>query len=302
MNNLEQNIMQSLLEKPHRIYIRNAGIFRFPSSYRFNIHNHKEVELICINSGHCVMRVEKEFIPLKQGDCISIAAGIPHNFIVDNQEKCSITQLEFQMELPQVLGKKMPYLRQDRKYYKICECETVKYLMESLCRIFRMTKDEEQKETQLLFGFFQLFIELSAKMQQEEQPENKTGKTDKTAEIIRYINKNYDTDINMEILAETFDLSSRYVRKCFARETGMNCQQYITMLRMNKAKELLWFSADSVTEIAMKTGFNSSQYFSRVFHRYMEMTPLEYRNLWKGSKARELCTTESDKENGIFYD
>ena len=107
--------------------------------------------------------------------------------------------------------------------------------------------------------------------------------------IIRYLNENYESDICMEDLAQRFGLSSRYIRKCFAQETGMSCQKYITTLRIGKAKELLWYSADTVTEIAMKTGFNSAQYFSRVFQQYTEMTPMEYRNLWRGSKAQELC-------------
>ena len=90
-------------------------------------------------------------------------------------------------------------------------------------------------------------------------------------------------------LAKKYGVSSRYIRKCFQQETGMSCQKYICTLRIGKAKERLWFTSKSATEIAHETGFGSSQYFCRVFQQYTEMTPLEYRNLWRGQKAEELC-------------
>lgn len=295
MNNLEQKILLALLEQPHRFYISNAGVFRFPPNYKFNIHNHREIEIIYINSGHCILKVEDEFVPMKKGDCLSIPAGRTHSFGVDNKGQCSITQLEFQMEVPESLGEELVFLRQDEKYYKLTGCETVRYLMESMSRFFRLTKNKEEREAQLAFGFFQLFIELSAKIRETERLKKKARKNGKTEEVIQYINENYDGDITMEQVAEKFGLSSRYIRKCFSEETGMSCQQYITALRIERSKELLWFTSDTATEIALNVGFNSSQYFSRVFQQHMEMTPLEYRNLWRGTKAKELCVFNEEK-------
>ena len=295
MGNLEQDIMQQLIGSDFQIEVRNAGIFRFSSAYRFNSHQHKEIEIIFMNSGHCIIGVQDEFVPLKRGDCISISAGESHCFIVDEKEKCSITQIEVYIQMPETLGERVGFLRQDKRYYKLSDCESIKYMMENVCRIFRGQNRTEEKRAQLLFGFFQLFIELSLKLE-EERSKTRSGKAGKVWDIIRHINENYMTEINLEQLAERFGLSSRYIRKCFEREVDMSCQQYITMLRINKAKELLWFTSDTVTEIAMKTGFNSSQYFSRVFQKYMEMTPLEYRNLWCGSKAQQLCTIEYEPE------
>lgn len=289
MNNLEQKILMALLEQPHRFDISNAGVFRFPPNYRFDIHNHKEIEMIYINSGQCILKVEDEFVPMKKGDCLSIPAGRTHSFRVDNRGQCSITQLEFRMDIPEILGEELIFLRQDKKYYKLTGCETVRYLMESMSRFFRLTQNKEEREAQLTFGFFQLFIEISAKLREAEEVKKKTGKNGRTDEVIRYINENYDSEITMEQIAEKFGLSSRYIRKCFSEETGMSCQQYITALRIERAKELLWFTSDTATEIALSIGFNSSQYFSRVFQQHMEMTPMEYRNLWRGTKAQELC-------------
>ena len=270
--------------------VRNSGVFRFPSAYRFENHNHKEIEINYIRSGHCIVGVEDSFLPLKKGDCIIIYAGLPHSFIVDSREKCSITQLEFSVQAPEELERRMVFLQRKQKYHKLTNCEMTSYLMESLCRINRV--DGEHRHTQLKLGFFQLFIELSVKIEEKQKVRERHGKAGKIAEVIQYINENYELSLNIENLAHMFDISSRYIRKCFVQETGTSCQHYINSLRIGKAKELLWFTSYTVTEIAMQTGFNSSQYFCRIFQQYTEMSPLEYRNLWRGSKAEELCVIE----------
>lgn len=293
MDNLEQSIMEILAKDSCQIQIRNSGIFRFPSAYRFKDHNHKEIEINCIKSGHCIMGVEGQFFPLKEGDCMVVYPGVPHCFIVDTRENCSIAQLEFCVQTSEALENKLSFLNQISKYHKLANCEMACCLLESLCKIYRAKKEDTQKNVLIKLSIFQLFIELSDKITEKEQQLESHRKAGKMGDIIRYINDNYEMDINKERLAEKFGISSRYIRKCFAEETGISCQHYINTLRVEKAKELLWFTSQTVTEIALKAGFNSAQYFCRVFQQYMEMSPLEYRNLWQGSKAEELCTIET---------
>lgn len=288
MDNLEEIIIENFLESS--IQVRNSGVFRFPSAYRFENHNHKEMEINYIRSGHCIIGLKDSFIPLKPGDCVIISPGVPHYFVVDSREKCSITQLEFSVQVPNRLEEELAILEQEKMYYKLTNCEMTGYLMESLCRMNRMETDS--RPIQLKLGFFQLFVELSAQITAQKQIWKKKGKAGRISELISYINENYEQQLKIEELARKFDVSSRYIRKCFIQETGDSCQHYINMLRIGKAKELLWFTGSTVTEIAMKTGFNSSQYFCRTFQQYVEMSPLEYRNLWRGSKAEELCVLE----------
>ncbi|MBS6398043.1 MAG: AraC family transcriptional regulator [Clostridiales bacterium] len=291
MSNIERRIAEVLLNGSFEIKVRNSGVFRFSPSYRFETHNHKEIEINYVRSGHCVIGVEGQFVPLREGDCIILYKGVPHWFLVDTNANCCLTQLEFYVNMPESIKEKLIFLRAGAKYHKLSECGNIELLMENLCRVFRSIKTEDEKKAQLDLGFFQLFIELSSKIEKKLELEQR-GKTGKMDGIIQYINENYDGEINVEDLAARFGLSSRYVRKCFVEEIGISCQQYITTLRIGKAKELLWFSSRSVTEIAMCSGFNSSQYFCRVFQKYTEMTPVEYRNLWRGSKAQEYCVVD----------
>lgn len=68
-------------------------------------------------------------------------------------------------------------------------------------------------------------------------------------------------------------------RKLFVQRLGIGCTQYITMLRIAKAKEYLRDWDKGVTEAAALAGFNSPQYFCRVFRKHTGMTPAEYKNM-----------------------
>lgn len=290
MSGIEEKIAQMLLEHSMKLEIRNAGIFRYLKSYRFERHNHKETEIVYIKSGHCIMGIGTEFVPLKERDCIIVYKGVPHWFLVDKGEGCQIAQVEYYVEVPEALQESLAVFRPAR-YHKLTESEEIRELIEGIGRLHRIGRGEKLQDTAMKLLFLLLFLELSAQI--EKNGRKKSGRMEK---LISYINENYEYDISIEELAEKFGYSSRYIRKCFKEETGISCSQYITSLRVEKAKELLWSGRGTVTEIAAGTGFNSSQYFCRVFQQYTGMTPLEYRNIWRGTKAEERCTIEEKEE------
>ncbi len=289
MDRLEQIIARVLAEDSIKLKIRNAGVFRFLASYRFERHNHREIEIIYIKSGHCIVGTDEGFLPLREGDAMIVYKGVPHWFLVDKKEACQIAQLEFDAELPDYFRDAFPFFRA-RQFQKLSGCETVGKLLESIGRRHRLAGSSSYDILQMKLLFFQLFAELSAKTEEKDR----TAGSGKIEKIIGYINQNYEDDLSVEKLADRFGISSRYLRKCFKEETGINCVQYVTSLRMEKAKELLWLSGKSVTEIASLTGFNSSQYFSRIFRQYTGQTPVEYRNRWKGRRAEERCVIEEE--------
>lgn len=294
MGVLEKKVAGILMEDSFKIDIRNAGIFRFSPCYRFGKHNHKEVEIVCIKSGHCIMEVEDIFVPLQEGDCIVLCPGVPHCFTVDLKVCCLISQLEFCIEVPDFVKREFVSSREER-FYKLDDCDMLKGQIENICRCYRLAERNQYGTVQIKLMFLQLFIELTVRIR-ESRGAKKNGKIE---QVISYINEHYGDDLTVEGLAESVGISSRYLRRCFRENTGISCSGYITSVRIEKAKKLLWSSSKTVTEIAGLTGFNSSQYFSRIFYQYVGRTPSQYRDLWKGHQAEERYFIELDKEESI---
>jgi len=109
------------------------------------------------------------------------------------------------------------------------------------------------------------------------------GAAEKTVSLsvsnaMTYIQNNYaDKHLNIKMVAEGVFLSPNWLSAIFKKETGKTVNDYITCIRVRKAKELLRQGKYRVYEIADLVGYGSSQYFSRVFFQSTGQTPQNYR-------------------------
>ncbi|MDL2236315.1 response regulator [Christensenellaceae bacterium OttesenSCG-928-K19] len=93
-----------------------------------------------------------------------------------------------------------------------------------------------------------------------------------------YIDQNFcDSSLSLSNVAQMFYVSPSYLSNLFKRKYNMNFVEYVTRLRMEKAKQLLASSALKTYEIAEQTGYNDPQYFSNSFKKYTGLTPSEYK-------------------------
>jgi two-component system response regulator YesN len=89
----------------------------------------------------------------------------------------------------------------------------------------------------------------------------------------------YSTQLTVEDIASQVGISSRHFSRLFVQELGITVPDYLSILRIKKAKDLLQNSEMDITRIAYSLGFNSSQYFTTCFKRIEHLTPKEYRRV-----------------------
>lgn len=92
-----------------------------------------------------------------------------------------------------------------------------------------------------------------------------------------YIQENFHKDLSLDRVSRQLDLSSYYFSKLFKEETGSNFIEYLTNLRINRAKELLKNEEYSMKAICTEIGYSDPNYFSRIFKKITGVTPTEYR-------------------------
>ena len=98
-----------------------------------------------------------------------------------------------------------------------------------------------------------------------------------------YVEKNFcNNEISLNTVASHIGMSPSYFSTIFRQETGNTFIEYLTELRMNKAKELLCCTNKKTTEIAYDIGYKDSHYFSYIFKKTQKMTPKDYRNGKRG--------------------
>lgn len=92
-----------------------------------------------------------------------------------------------------------------------------------------------------------------------------------------YIQNNYSRDISLDDVSRTVNISPYYFSKIFKEGTGEGFVEYLTGIRMEKAKELLTTTECSMKEICSMVGYADPNYFSRSFKKNVGVTPTEYK-------------------------
>ena len=97
----------------------------------------------------------------------------------------------------------------------------------------------------------------------------------------QYIREHY-RNVSLDDISREVNISPYYFSKLFKEETGMNFIDYVTDVKIQKAKELLQDSKKSMKEICVDIGYANPNYFSHIFKKKMGVTPSEYKEKKSG--------------------
>ncbi|MDX9880436.1 MAG: helix-turn-helix domain-containing protein [Prolixibacteraceae bacterium] len=153
---------------------------------------------------------------------------------------------------------------------------------EEIIRLFQQItghiKREEPGSQQLLGGIVFYMLGYLYHFQKNALFANKSiiSKIDKARALMR---EHVNTNISTEEIAGMLHISYSWFRRSFRQYTGFSPAQYMIRLKVQRAKELLAQTNDSVKEIAGSLHFEPVDYFSVFFKRATGISPLAYRAL-----------------------
>jgi two-component system response regulator YesN len=133
------------------------------------------------------------------------------------------------------------------------------YRMQSLNEIIRFTKDATTR-----------VIDHLAQSYERINPVIKR--------VMAYIKTNYSEEISLKTLAAAFNVNPHYLGRLFKEESGEFFSDYLNKIRIDKAKELLLNTHQSIREVSLQTGYTDPNYFYTLFKKYTGVSPAEFRN------------------------
>ena len=99
------------------------------------------------------------------------------------------------------------------------------------------------------------------------------------AEALRYIDANYNEPLTLEGVANMYRLNPSYFSSKFKAVNGIGFKEYHNNVRIIRAEKLLLETNMSITEIAMKCGYETSNYFGDAFRRINNCSPSQFRKM-----------------------
>lgn len=257
----------------------------YQPGFKFNDHTYPDsVEIVYVLTGASYVGIgSKQFIRIKKNDCLLIFPKVTHNFFLKENENCRIIDLVFQpgnlaIFDPFDLKHEMRFLYEilvpQIGYLRFLDNGEIRAVLEHI-----LTQNHNlSHHTELLnkIYFCELYILLS-KIIGETRDESGKPKNAYVTTGLEYMANFYNAQFGIAEIAEQVGVSARHFARLFNQEMGMTVQEYLGILRIRKAKDLLHNSDMDITRIAHSLGFNTSQYFTTCFKRIEHITPTEYR-------------------------
>lgn len=284
---LKENIIHGTKEYPYEQYnIRNRE-----RTFHVPVHWHDEMEIIAIEKGELEVKIgENDFLG-KPGDIFMVNPRelhlmgpseidalyytllFPVEFIsfqtIDNLETelfapIRSNKLLFPCKIDGKLNKKIrPYLE------AIISANIKKH--EIRADEISLTRHHLQTRISLL-QIIQCLYEAGALIETDSSVNTSMQK-----EMLAFINEHYQDRLTLNRLADEFHLSEKYVSRYFVEHFNITFSNYIIHLRLTHAKQLLETTDESITEVAMQSGFSNVSYFIRSFKNTYGVAPLQYR-------------------------
>lgn len=104
----------------------------------------------------------------------------------------------------------------------------------------------------------------------------------------RYVEQHLDCKITLDDMAGELHLNPSYFSRLFKKETGENFIEYVTRMKVGRAKQLLQIAGKSIDEVADALGYDNKSYFIKIFKGLTGVTPGEYRGKGAGRDEQSL--------------
>ena len=241
----------------------------------YSMHFHDSIEITLLAKGTCsqIINGTEYFMPT-------------YTFVVMCRQDChrfydySHDNLLYNlMIMPSLLPENVIKTLEDMTTDKICTLpegvgKTVISLMDALNHL---QNSDQSYAPNLISSLLQNIIDIFL----HHYKTHPTSKTTLTENIIQsallYINSNYTNNITLGDISKHANCNPTYLSEYFHKKMGVTLKQYITILRVKRAKKLLTSSNESIMTICYESGFSSLASFNRNFLELENLSPSAYR-------------------------
>lgn len=251
-------------------------------------HHHREFELHLVRSTCGKVFVGDYIGNFRPGNLVLVAPDLPHNWISDLADGETVPLRDQVIHFPatllsdaQALFPEMralaPLLERAKQGLEFIHPDTLAQAAELFDAI------AQARGLERLVRFLALLQLLSSTEHYRtlssawHQPLTDSKNLDWLNRAADYILQHYQRELPLDEVALYMQTSQTQFSKRFKRVSGHKFVDFVNMLRINRASEMLAYSDTPITEICFAVGYNNIANFNRRFLELREMTPSEYR-------------------------
>lgn len=240
-----------------------------------NAHFHTYHELYYLEKGKTVHFVGDQIYLLKEGDLLFVPSGVFHK--TDNKDTDVVERHLFRYYANCIDPNFIPYLEELKKnnYIKI-PSKHIHLITDITQKLSYESSHDHTDAAEMQKLYLEQLLILICRLRITDSKPRTNSLHQIIQKVITYISTNVNADLSLPALATKFSVSPSHLSKQFKNVTGIGLSEYINIARVTAAEKLLLSTDMTITEIALKCGFNDSNYFARVFKKLKNVTPKKY--------------------------
>lgn len=263
-------------------YTSNIKRKRFvpPCGHEF-LHWHNNIEVLMITGDRTEFSINGEIIKPSIGDIILVDAFDIHSIGVENAHYAMLIDVS---QLESIGGNLHIFpFETSNKWIKFeGGHELVRsHIEEHILNIRDYLNDEDTINRLAIYGQIYLLLDSIYKYTSSLEENNYSSLNNKNIlkKVFKFIEQNFTESILLSDIAQVAGFNESYFCRFFKSKTGRTFTDYLNEYRSQVAKRRIENTDDSITKIALESGFSSTSYFSRIFKKYFEMSPRAYRKI-----------------------
>jgi len=261
----------------------------YDTSWSMEPNSHEFFEMVYIKKGHAVFEISDKPANIGPNDIVIIKPNQSHRLLIKSKEGCEFIVLSFRFvsqssnefsEVPLEDFLNFVSSKESGSFISL----KVSQKNEIITILNRLIKERGNNDIgsdfldHLLVMELFVYISRALKMEWETSIKGKTPKIEELIKIsVKYINNNFERDINIENIAKYVFLSQSYFTRIFKEVMGTSPINYLIKVRIERSKELMEDKSLKISDIAYSVGFSNQQRFNEMFKKYTGYTPLKYR-------------------------
>jgi AraC-like DNA-binding protein len=237
----------------------------------FPAHVHDVVEIVCLRTGNMAMTIAGKQYLILPGDIAITFPSIPHSYDEVSQDATGLTLIftsdtivEFYHAFRTMQPVQPLLLSQD----KAPELDAI------IAGLQKVTTQDQS--TPLKLGYLHLFLSYMFSTlpltQAKRNPHSSLA-----YQVLQYVSEHFTEPLTLENTARALGISRIHLSHIFSQQLNINFRQYINILRIDRARQLLQDPSFSISQIAYLCGYGNQRTFHRAFLTQCSMPPNQFR-------------------------
>lgn len=264
----------------------------FNPGTRTQMHSHEYLELFYIVDGEYRQRILGNEFTFHKGELCLIDKNCLHQEILDGTSATliffGITNVMFQdimnhqittERITSFLNTALMEQKTLQQYLHFRpQANAIPLMEETLCALMQELKRHDEASSTICCGLlFRIFRILSTQYEFSLSKKLRQKMNWILFEEISDYMKNHLKDISVKLLANEFHFQDDYFNRLLKKQTGLTYTEYLQLLRLRKAEELLLHTPFTIDQIAEEVGYRNKGYFYKIFTERHQLTPAQFR-------------------------